>query len=95
MRIKRGASSLSVSSTALFDAIKQEWICEFIGEGTRLNDLKRWNDGFTRHDPQDATVLSVGTGMESLNIEAGNIRFVWEIPANDLNANTNLIPNWE
>lgn len=95
LRAKRGASSLSVSGTALFDAIKQEWIREFVGEGMRLNDLKRWNDGFTRHDPQNETILSAGTGMESLSVEAGNIRFVWEIPANDLNANTNLIPNWE
>lgn len=94
LRKKRGASELNAGGEALLDAIKKEWIREFVGEGMRLNDLKRWNDGFTRHEPQDKKILLVGTGMETLSIQAGNQRFVWEIPANDLNANKNLVPNW-
>lgn len=94
LRTKRGASALAVSGSDLFQSIKEEWIREYIGEGQRLEGLKRWGDGFTRHDPQDTNIISIGTGMETLSIEANNIRFVWEIPANDQNANKNLEPNW-
>ena len=94
LRVKRGASSLSKSGNDLFTSIKEEWIREFIGEGMRLNDLKRWHDGFQRHDPQNLNILSIGTGMESLNISSDNQKFVWEIPANDQNANKNIVPNW-
>jgi len=95
LRTQRGASSLNnKSGDELFKSIKEEWIREYIGEGMRLNDLKRWHDGFQRHDPQDLNILSIGTGMESLNINSENQKFVWEIPANDQNANSNLSPNW-
>lgn len=95
LRTQRGASSLeNVSGEALFQSIKEEWIREYIGEGQRLEGLKRWGDGFTRHDPQDPNILSTGTGMETLSITPDDIRFVWEIPANDQNANKNLQPNW-
>ena len=94
LRTQRGASALSVSGAELFQCIKEEWIREYIGEGQRLDGLKRWGDGFTRHDPQDTSILSTGTGMESLSITGDNIRFVWEIPANDQNANENIEPNW-
>ena len=95
LRTQRGASALSVNGGALFQSIKDEWIREYIGEGQRLEGLKRWGDGFTRHDPQDETILSTGTGMETLSVTSDDIRFVWEIPANDQNANQNLEPNWD
>ena len=95
LRTQRGASALSVNGDALFQSIKDEWIREYIGEGQRLEGLKRWGDGFTRHDPQDETILSTGTGMETLSVTSDDIRFVWEIPANDQNANQNLEPNWD
>lgn len=94
LRTQRGASTLNVTGEALFQSIKEEWIREYIGEGQRLEGLKRWGDGFTRHDPQNANILSTGTGMETLSIRPDDIRFVWEIPANDQNANQNLEPNW-
>ena len=94
LRTQRGASTLNVTGEALFQSIKEEWIREYIGEGQRLEGLKRWGDGFTRHDPQNANILSTGTGMETLSISPDDIRFVWEIPANDQNANQNLEPNW-
>ncbi|MCX4291551.1 MAG: RagB/SusD family nutrient uptake outer membrane protein [Odoribacter sp.] len=95
LRGKRGASQLSaLSGNALFDAIKKEWIREFVGEGQRLNDLKRWGDGMKRHDPQNMSILMTGNEYTTLSVENNNPRFVWEIPANDLKANSNLKPNW-
>jgi hypothetical protein len=83
-----------LSGDALFAEIKNEWIREFIGEGQRLNDLKRWHDGFIRHDTQDSSILLSGDGYTNLTINSSNKKFVWEFPANDLKANKNLISNW-
>lgn len=95
LRVKRGASTLTVTGNELLTEIKNEWIREFLGEGQRLNDLKRWHDGMTRHTPQNESILMSGEGFTTLSKEADDIRFVWEIPNNDLNANSNLIPNWK
>lgn len=95
LRVKRSASALNVSGSTLFNAIKEEWIREFVGEGNRLNDLKRWHDGFKRHDCQNEAIVMPGAEYKDKSVEADNQKFVWEIPANDQKANTNLIPNWK
>ena len=96
LRVKRSAGKLSgLSGTALLNQIKNEWIREFVGEGNRLDNLKRWGDGFTRHDPQNPSIVMSGSGFTTFSVEAGNQRFTWEIPANDLKANSNLVPNWK
>ena len=95
LRSARSASAINVSGDAVMQAIKNEWIREFIGEGHRLNDLKRWHDGFKRHDVQKANIVMAGANYDQKTVEANDQRFVWEIPANDLKANSNLIPNWK
>ena len=79
-------------------AIKQEWKKEFIGEGMRLTCLKRWGDGFKRNPAAQDESIIVMTNPElgvGANIASSNMRWVWEIPQNDLNTNKNLIPNWQ
>lgn len=95
LRGKRSASTLTVSGDAVFKAIKEEWIREFIGEGARLNNLKRWHDGFQRVKPQDGEIVMAGADYKDLSVEASDQKFVWEIPANDQKSNSNLIPNWK
>ena len=95
LRIARSASSLNISGEDVLKAIKEEWIREFVGEGNRLNDLKRWHDGFSRHGVQNSSIVLSGVNLDQKAVAANDIRFVWEIPANDLKANTNLIPNWK
>lgn len=95
LRTKRGASSLNVTGAALLGAIKNEWIREFVGEGQRMNDLKRWHEGFERHESQNKEVTLQGADYDQFKAEASNIKFIWEIPANDLKANSNLTPNWD
>lgn len=94
LREQRGASAVTATGEALFNEIKNEWIREFIGEGHRMNDLKRWHDGMTRHDPQDAELLMTGNDYTTLSKDAKDRRMVWEIPNNDLNSNENLEGNW-
>lgn len=83
----------TLTGTDLFNEIKDEWTREFIGEGKRMDDLRRWHLGFNRHDPQNPRIIA-NTSDVSLTVEASNMRFVWEIPSNDLSSNPNLVPNW-
>lgn len=96
LRAARGASTESLSGAALLTQIKNEWARELCGEGFRLDCLKRWNDACVRMTPQTlvAGFLLTQTNCTELNIPAGDQRFVWEIPSNDLQANTNLERNW-
>lgn len=97
LRESRGASILSSSGEALFNDIKNEWIREFVGEGHRLDDLKRWHDDMYRRDPQDLSILVTEPAAlyHEMYVPADDPRWVWEIPANDLNTNPNLEPNWK
>lgn len=97
LRDARSASELHSTGEALFNDIKNEWIREFVGEGHRLDDLKRWHDDLYRHDPQDESVLVVKPAAlyHQMYVPADHPRWVWEIPANDLNTNPNLEPNWK
>ena len=62
----------------------------------RLDQLKRWHLGLERknEEVQDTNILIVAPGYSELKVESDDVRFVWEIPVNDLEANTNLVPNW-
>lgn len=92
----RSARVTESTGNTLFTDIKNEWAREFIGEGYRLDCLKRWGEGFTRLEAQTLTAgfLDETTGYKDLSIDADNYRWVWEIPTNDLQANTNLERNW-
>lgn len=93
LRMARGLSALSVSGTALKDAIREERTRELAFEGFRLWDLKRWNLGFTRGTPQDLGPILQGSDYNLLTIPASHYQFTWGIPSWDLNTNPNLVQN--
>lgn len=96
LRTQRGADQVTFTGEALWNEIKNEWIREMVGEGFRLDCLKRWHDGFKRMQPQGlmAGFFINQDGYLNLQVDADNERFVWELPANDLQANKNLQRNW-
>lgn len=95
LRQKRGAGATQATGDALFQVIKDEWAREMCGEGFRLDCLKRWEKGFTRMPAQQLEdgFLNKQPGFQDLSVTADNFRFVWEIPSQDLQANTNLQRN--
>lgn len=95
LRTARGESATTATGTALFQAIKDEWTREFIGEGYRLDNLKRWHEGFNGRTSQKTSAVVGGDGYTNLQISADNYRFVWEIPSNDRLVNKDLVPNWD
>lgn len=83
-----------VTGEALDKVMQDEWTREFVGEGYRFPCLKRWHQGFQR-TPQhfDAPVLVATGGVQTLKVDANNIRFTWPIPQQDTQANKNLKQN--
>jgi hypothetical protein len=76
-----GNASASLNASNWQEAISQERVKELYMEGFRLQDLKRWNMGFER-TPQTAA-QEEGSSQKR---EAGDYRFVWPIPQNDIEA---------
>lgn len=78
------------SGVELLDAIKEERQREFMGEGMRMTDLKRWNMGFTRGEVWDGNDALIVSNNVDLHYEAGDYRFVWPIPQHEIDANPQL-----
>lgn len=97
LRAARGASEIQADCTGdeLDQMMEDEWAREFAGEGFRLDCLKRWHKGFTRMKAQSFPVNILRPDALNLKVEANDKRFVWEIPSQDLQANSNLVPNWK
>jgi starch-binding outer membrane protein, SusD/RagB family len=94
LRTARGLDALAgVSGAALFEEIKEERTRELLGEGQRLNDLMRWNEGFTRSTPQNLNLIQRGPDYDVKSVTPTNPKFVWGIPSNDLTTNPNLVQN--
>jgi len=87
-----GTTYVGLASTALRDTIRSERTRELAFEGFRLDDLERWGLGFTRTDPQNTNVLLTGASTINLSIAAGDNKFVWGLPSNDITLNPNLKP---
>lgn len=99
LRQARGITTPLAATT--FDDVekemKNEWVREMVGEGFRLDCLKRWNDGMERMTAQSFNNPIINQTYIT-NVPKTDPRYykiMWEIPTNDLQANGNLIGNWE
>ena len=82
-------TSTSISDKNWLQTISDERVRELYMEGFRLNDLKRWNMGFTR-----TSQTSSAKDGSKLKIDASNPLFVWPIPQHELNIpGSNVQPN--
>ena len=82
--------SLSLTGTELMEYIKDERAREFIGEGFRWNDLKRWDEGMKRPEPQLAALIHSGGSNEPallLSVAPSDHRWVPPISVDDLESN--------
>lgn len=85
---------VSLTGDALLEYIKEERAREFIGEGFRWFDLKRWGQGMSaRPDPQlKALIHTGGSNAAALNlaVSASDHRWVAPIPVDELAANPQI-----
>jgi starch-binding outer membrane protein, SusD/RagB family len=94
LRDARGASALvGLTGAALLQAIKDERTRELAFEGFRLDDLKRWHEGFARKAPQNTNIITTGAFYQGLTIAPDADKFVWGVPTNDMTINPNLTQN--
>ena len=91
LQIARGAEATEPT----LDNIKKEWMKETIGEGMRLNCLKRWGQGFHGRPIQNGAELCVmtGTSYEQKEFAADSPYFQWPIPSYEMKVNKNLVQN--
>lgn len=88
-----GYENQTLNGAALTEAIRTERLKELIGEGFRLSDLRRWNEGFTRNGtyPINPTVEDIFVVIgKDLTYRTGDYRFVWPIPATEMQSNPQL-----
>lgn len=91
-RQSRGLDAVTSSGEALYTAIQDEYQREFLAEGRRLWDLKRWGLGFTRLAPNE---ILAGNNLiinhnRTLVVPADHHCFTWPIPQDDMKTNPNL-----
>ena len=77
----------------LFLAIKEEREREFIGEGMRMSDIRRYGKGFQRkanHDENETLNAIIVKQGRAMKYEAGDYRLTWPIPKAEIDANPHL-----
>ena len=75
--------------------VKIERQRELLGEGFRMSDLRRWNEGFDRSQGMfgadfgdlDSYVVKAGTKVK---YNVGDYRLTWPIPSTEMDSNPNL-----
>lgn len=82
--------SKTLTGNALLTAIQDERHRELIGEGLRLGDLKRWNQGFTRGEEWENTGNVIISSNRNLHYDADDYRLTWPIPKHEMDANPQL-----
>ena len=93
LRTARGVDKFTSSGDALLEDIKAERTRELAFEGFRLDDLKRWDEGFSGRVPQNASFVQSGANFQNITVQAGHPKFTWGIPTNDITINQNLVQN--
>jgi hypothetical protein len=88
-----GYEAQNYPATTVLETVKEERYLELIGEGFRMSDLRRWNEGFTRYpdhiENSSLNNVIVAAGRE-LTYEAGDHRFTWPIPKTEMDSNPNM-----
>lgn len=88
-----GYAPSDYTANTILPAIKEEREKEFIGEGLRMMDIRRYGQGFQRYanhveNPDlDNVVVKMG---QSLSYAADDYRLTWPIPKDEMDSNPNL-----
>lgn len=86
-------SLVGTTGPALTKAVQDERFRELAFEGFRLDDLRRWNLGFTRNTPQNVNLINTGVDFDTNSKTAGADKFTWGIPTQEITVNPNVVQN--
>ena len=82
--------SPSYSQSDVMNEIKDERVRELMGEGFRIQDLKRFGRGFTRTDAQVRNAIYQPDTYTDFEVSPENGRFIFPIPQAEIDANPNI-----
>ncbi len=88
-RLEEGAA-LPITANNAMNYVKDEWNREFVGEGFRMINMKRWGDKIKRGDSQNSNMTKSGANYDGLERENTDPRFVWPIPKAEIDANPQI-----
>lgn len=89
-RISEGGELSLASANDALKAIKEEWTREFVGEGLRMINMKRWGDNIVRGVSQDSEMTKPGDNYDGLTKQITDSRCVWPIPKTEIDANPQI-----
>jgi starch-binding outer membrane protein, SusD/RagB family len=93
LRVARGLEALTgLTGANLMNEIRTERTRELLCEGFRLDDLNRWNLGFTRSTPQNMNLINTGEHYNLKTVSAGDPKFTWGIPSQRFNYQPKYYP---
>lgn len=78
------------SANVLLDAVKVEWNREFVGEGFRMINMKRWGDTIVRGTSQNSAMTRPGENYDELRKEITDSRCILPIPKTEIDANPQI-----
>lgn len=87
-RIEENANVPGTSSVMTY--IKEEWSREFVGEGFRMINMKRWGDKVVRGVSQASDMTKGGENYDGLSNEITDSRAIWPIPKEEIDANPQI-----
>lgn len=84
-----------LAGNALRNEIRNQWVKEFMGEGFRLGQLRRWNIASTRSADYPSYLPAMPgfvseLGISTYGYQPGAYQLVWPIPSGEMFANPNL-----
>lgn len=99
-RISGYTSQTFANADELLAEVKKERQREFLGEGVRMFDLKRWHQNVNRGVPQQQNLCNMPGDASTTNLTvtyggtSGNsARYVWPIPQHEIDANPQIVQN--
>ncbi|MBQ5640144.1 MAG: RagB/SusD family nutrient uptake outer membrane protein, partial [Bacteroidales bacterium] len=79
------------------ESIKKEWLRETVGDGQRINCIKRWGDGLPARPAQKAAENIVmntpASEFTAREVAADSHTLVWPIPSYEIKISPALIQN--
>lgn len=85
-----GGEPLVLSANNALGAVKDEWSREFVGEGFRMINMKRWAEKVIRGKSQNSSMTKSGADYDELSKEITDSRCVWPIPKAEIDSNPQI-----
>lgn len=91
----QSARNATPTDDVTLEAIQKEWFRETVGDGKRLECLKRWKLGFSGRDfqPGAENVVIKTAGYVDKVFKSDDYHMCWPIPSYEIKVNSNLRQN--